>query len=222
MSNDINLDPTAANVRFAPLAILACNAPRVTGSHPTGSQIGPAHVPLQYRSDERIADAYREGWRFAHGTACHNVPQAGLTYGTDAEPFLHLDSEATLDEAQEIHIALTFDAVENAKSFTPFEFTAHDLNDLPENIREDAWAAFDAGVEGAILADIAGYGYEQYGLPEWAVVENAGTDCEAVAELHSDLERAQRDVLERREDDEDGENTYRVLRRLPNGDLTAE
>jgi hypothetical protein len=45
----------------------------------------PDTVPHPHSSHEDLARAYRMGWDHGHGLACHNVPELGKTYWTDAD-----------------------------------------------------------------------------------------------------------------------------------------
>lgn len=56
------------------------------------------------------------------------------------------DTIETIDQQVEVMRSLACDAEEHDRQFTPFEFTARELNDLPEELRDDAWSEFDDGI----------------------------------------------------------------------------
>jgi len=104
-------------------------------------------------------EAFSAGYNHAHGIACHNVPKIGETYWL--EDIASVTPE-TAEQAKEIHGLLCFSAEMNARCFSPWEYTAKEINSLDEDSRERAWEAYDAGVEAAIAHDLAGYTSEDY------------------------------------------------------------
>ena len=105
-----------------------------------------------------IAEAYMTGRNEGHGLACHNVPQVGETYFTERDGRVTCD----LDNAKELHETLCHEAAENARCFSPWEFVARDLNELPEGIRESAWESYELGVEDSIAEDLKRYDLRDY------------------------------------------------------------
>jgi len=107
---------------------------------------------------ERERGAFSSGYDHAHGIACHNVPELGKTYFLESEGCIKPETQA---EAREVHIAMCFEAELNARCYTPWEFVAKKIDDLDEFEREDAWEAYENGVELAILHDVGDYVYER-------------------------------------------------------------
>lgn len=109
-----------------------------------------------------LADAYMCGRNNGHGVAGHNVPRIGETYCTERDGRVTCD----LDNAAEIHEALCLEAERNGRQFSPWEFTARDMNDLPEDVRDDAWELYEMGVHDAIAEDLKRYDLRDYLPPE--------------------------------------------------------
>lgn len=120
----------------------------------------PQTVPFPYSGDDLLTDAYRRGWNHGHGIACHNVPQLGETYWTEAEGRL----VAYEDTIRDIHASLCHEAADGSRSYSPFEFTAKEFND--SEFSEELWEAFEAGTNDAIQADLADYTDEDYGIED--------------------------------------------------------
>lgn len=104
------------------------------------------------------ADAYARGWNHGQGFACHNVPTIGETVWCDALGRVTVDA----DNVREVHQAFCYEAESNSRSYSPFEFTAHEFNESDES--EALWAAFEQGTSDAIEADLATYTDENYGV----------------------------------------------------------
>lgn len=107
-------------------------------------------------------DAFDAGYSHAHGIACHNVPTLGAEIWTESEGRVVVDA----DNIREVHESLCFEAESNARSYSPWEFTAHKINSLPDGDVEDAWVAYDDGVASAIAHDLATYSDDDYGIEE--------------------------------------------------------
>jgi len=89
---------------------------------------------------------YNRGWNVA---SWQDMPNIG-----DAIP-LHLDwiGIGTIDSVEdqiEAWEMFCFDAESNDRDFSPFEFTAHDINE--SNDPERYWEAFDNGITDGIRA----------------------------------------------------------------------
>lgn len=112
-------------------------------------------------------DAFAAGYDHAHGIACHNVPRIGEEYWTDD---MGRVTPQTVEEARELHASLCYAAESHSRCYSPWEFTAKEINDLDEErgegASEAAWEAYDAGVALAIAHDLEGYGAAQYGADE--------------------------------------------------------
>jgi len=159
----------------------------------------PDTIPDAYTAP-RLADAYRLGWNHGHGIACHNVPELGAKLWTDSLGRVTVDA----DNIRDVHQDACFAAADNARCYSPFEFTAKAFNDHGEGgflicydhgdrsetvyaTREEAeeaakaegwegtdieeipsadamWEAFEAGTANAIMADLADYTDEDYGI----------------------------------------------------------
>jgi hypothetical protein len=135
------------------------------------STIFTTSVPFPYSGDDLLTSAYRRGWSHAHGIACHNVPKLGERVRTESMGRVTVDAENIRD----VHAAHCYEAESNQRSFSPFEFTAHEFNsaDCDDNGKFDPdkegtaaelWEAFDAGVSDAINADLKGYTDDDYGI----------------------------------------------------------
>lgn len=116
---------------------------------------------------EALADAYATGWNHGHGIACHNVPTIGETIRTDSLGRVTIDAENIRD----VHQDFCYQAADNSKSYSPFEFTAHAFNEAGEGdddnpSSEELWEAFEEGVSDAIAADLATYTDADYGIEE--------------------------------------------------------
>jgi len=127
----------------------------------------PSTIPAEFASNDVLADAYRSGWNHAHGIACHNVPSMGETYWTDSDGRVTVE---TVDDAREVHASLCYEAESNSRSYSPFEFTAHEFNsagydgDRGDNdpVADDLWEAFETGVSDSLAADLATYEDSDY------------------------------------------------------------
>ena len=108
---------------------------------------------------EKLADAWDRGASAGHGIACHNVPELGSVVDTWSEGRVTVDAE----NIREVHEGICFECEENARCFSPFEFTAAEFNSADEFLSEDLWTAYDEGVAHAIQADVASYDDEDYG-----------------------------------------------------------
>jgi hypothetical protein len=106
---------------------------------------------------EAERDAYSAGFQHGHGIACHNVPTLGETVWTEDMGRVVV----TAENIREIHLSECYAAENNSRSFSPFEFIAHDLNESQDS--EALWTAFEQGVSDAILHDLSGYTDEDYG-----------------------------------------------------------
>ena len=113
-------------------------------------------VPAQYDvkgstdalgiSDIYLA-GYSRGWNCA---SWQDMPEIGSTVRTDAEGKVEIEDE---NDQAEVMASLASESESNDRSFSPFEFTAKELNDREDS--EDAWEAYDAGISDGISANIA-------------------------------------------------------------------
>ena len=99
--------------------------------------------------------AFEAGYSHAHGIACHCVPRIGATVLLEDGP-----TEVTEENAMEVHEYLSLETEERGRQFTPWEFTARDINDLDEIEQAEAWEAYDEGVTAAIYHDMLDADYD--------------------------------------------------------------
>ena len=126
------------------------------------SNLDAARAMHNAYNNKSACEAFAAGYDHAHGIACHNVPRVGETYETESDGVV---TPENADEARDMHRALCFAAEENARCFSPWEFTARELNAIEcEFERESAWNAYDEGVAAAISHDLARYTDEDYTL----------------------------------------------------------
>lgn len=130
----------------------------------SASKSYPDSIPADFASDEKQTDAYRRGWNHGHGIACHNVPSLGDKIWTESLGRVVVDAE----NIREVHQDACFAAADNSRSYSPFEFTAHEFNEADETdgegTTESLWEAFERGTADAITADLAEYNDENYGI----------------------------------------------------------
>lgn len=148
----------------------------------------PDTIPAEFTAPH-LADAYRRGWNHGRGVACHNVPKLGSK--------LHLDDLGRVtvdrDNIREVHSALCYEAEANSRSYSPFEFTAHEFNSADhtdgafdpdkEGTAEALWEAFDGGWTDALNADLAEYTDADYGIEDVPVSQGAMSRDDAMRHL---------------------------------------
>ena len=125
----------------------------------------PNTIPEEYMN-ELQRSAYLSGYNRGHGFACHNVPRIGDTIDQSVD-YVGCGRTVTAENAAEYHELLCFAAETNSRDFSPFEFTAHELNEYGEGTEDtpsadEMWSAYDAGIADAIRADLATYTAEDY------------------------------------------------------------
>jgi len=103
-------------------------------------------------------EAYSAGRNQGHGLACHNVPRLNDKLWLDDMGRVTVDA----DNIREIHQSLCFAAAMGARDYSPWEFTAHAINESEDF--ETLWEEYERGVSDAIFADLAAYTDEDYGL----------------------------------------------------------
>jgi len=142
------------------------------------SKCYPDSIPSAFQANPKLEDAYRRGWNHGHGFACHNVPRLGDKLWCDGIGRVTVDAE----NIREVHQSLCYSAEENSRSFSPFEFTAHEFNsagydgddqerDESEPLAQDLWEAFEAGTDDSISADLSEYTDADYGIEVEVEVE---------------------------------------------------
>lgn len=118
----------------------------------------PLKIPAAHRKSAFRSECYGMGWNHAHGIACHNVPTIGANVFIDGEGHARVDSE----NIRELHESICYQAESNSRCFSPWEFTAHQINSSRNP--EGGWQAYDDGVNDSIAADLAEYTDDDYGL----------------------------------------------------------
>ena len=78
-----------------------------------------------------------------------NTPEIGVEYWTESEGRI----VATRENAADVWFSCCYDAESNGRQYTPFEFTAKELNDLQEEKKYDVWDTFEAGIEAGFIAE---------------------------------------------------------------------
>ena len=91
------------------------------------SQSYPETVPAEFTAED-TQEAYRRGWNHGHGIACHNVPTLGETVWTDSIGRVTVDAE----NIREVHESNCYEAADNSRLYSPFEFTTKEFNDSGE------------------------------------------------------------------------------------------
>lgn len=128
----------------------------------TGSPFSPVvHCAIgaeQYDNEKERA-AYEQGYNHSHGIACHNVPTLGAKIFS--EDLGRMTVDAT--NIREIHESECHAAADNARCYSPFEFTAAEFN-ADDDDSESLWEAFEAGTADAINRDLSEYGDSDYGI----------------------------------------------------------
>lgn len=125
------------------------------------------NTPASCASNETLARAYRLGYNRGHGIACHVVPKLGARIFSDVLGRITV----TADNIREVHESTCFASELASRDYSPWEFTAKELNDLGEGTEDtpsadEAWEAYEHGVADAIAADLATYDDEAYGISE--------------------------------------------------------
>lgn len=135
----------------------------------------PDSIPEAYTKHEDLEDSYRRGWNHGHGCAACNVPSIGDKISPCID-WVGLGDTVDAENIREYHEVLAHAGADNSRDFSPFEFTAHWLNEHGSEYseREDddddapsaeaCWEAFEEGTADAIRADLATYTDEDYGI----------------------------------------------------------
>ena len=107
-----------------------------------------------YKTDAE-SDAYLSG--FDRGFNCaswQDLPEIGSRVYTESDGYVIVNDENQWDVVQ----SLAYDSESNGRQFSPFEFTASEFNSAEdedgEDISEELWEAFDAGITDGIAANI--------------------------------------------------------------------
>jgi hypothetical protein len=105
-------------------------------------------IPKQFKTPT-TRDAYRRGYDRGYNVASwQDLPEIGETVRTDSDGKYTVDADNLWDTVQ----AFAYQGEENDRSFSPFEFTAHEFNSARN--AEARWEAFNAGISDGISANI--------------------------------------------------------------------
>jgi len=95
-------------------------------------------------------EAYNLGYeRGYNGASWQDMPEIGSTLPRDVD-WIGIETVETVYEQIEAWEMLCGEAESHSRDFTPFEFTAHDLNESRDP--EGYWEAFDEGIYKGMLA----------------------------------------------------------------------
>ncbi len=130
----------------------------------------PETIPAEFIRPD-LESAYRRGWNHGHGIACHNVPTLGEKLFVQDMGRVVVDAE----NIREVHANHCHEAEGNSRSYSPFEFTAHEFNMAEtdeggqwnpdkEGLSAQLWEAFESGANDAIAADLSEYSDSDYGI----------------------------------------------------------
>ena len=98
-------------------------------------------------------DIYDDGFNRGYDTASWvDLPEIG----TKVKPFqveAFVGTIENISDAEDVFVSIAHEAEGNSRQFSPFEFTAGELNELEqdESIDYDPWEAFDEGIHDGIL-----------------------------------------------------------------------
>lgn len=117
--------------------------PTVPGKYNTASADAESGVAI---SDIYLA-GYSRGWNCA---SWQDIPEIGSTVRTDSDGEVEIEDE---NNQADVMASLASESESANRDFSPFEFTAKELNDREDS--EDAWEAFDSGISDGIAANVA-------------------------------------------------------------------
>jgi len=107
-------------------------------------------IPAAYAGE--LSEIYLSGFERGYNAASwQDIPEIGSTLSKSVDYQGIGEIESTHDQADALQM-LASESESNSRDFSPFEFTAHDLNEREDS--EDAWQAFDEGISDGILANI--------------------------------------------------------------------
>ena len=107
-------------------------------------------IPAAYVGE--LSGIYLAGFQRGYNAASwQDVPDIGSKLPRHVDYQGIGEIEDSSDQADALQM-LASEAESNGRDFSPFEFTAKELNDREDS--EDAWEAFDCGISDGILANI--------------------------------------------------------------------
>ena len=80
-----------------------------------------------------------------------NAKAMGRDAGYEAAAYCEMDEGMEGELTFDVIVAAAFEAEENSRQMSPFEFTAHDINEAGERA-DGLWTAYDDGVAAGIRA----------------------------------------------------------------------
>jgi hypothetical protein len=102
-----------------------------------------------YQSESE-RDSYTRGFERGYNVASwQDIPEIGAELWLDSEGKITVDVDNLWDTIQ----SLAYQGESNDRSFSPFEFTAHEFNEADN--AEGLWEAFDAGISAGIEQNLA-------------------------------------------------------------------
>jgi hypothetical protein len=91
-------------------------------------------------------DIYQSGFDRGYSIADYQeIPAIGYKVPRDIDNCI-VETVHDNSDKEDVFYALCYSAEENNRSYSPFEFTAKDLNDLQESKPYDVWQVFDDGI----------------------------------------------------------------------------
>lgn len=99
-------------------------------------------------------DIYRSGYERGFAIASwQEIPEIGESIPQHMQHAIHYDTVTDKDVQADVFYALCYDTEENDRQYTPFEFTAHELNTLQDTKPYDVWTVYDDGISQGVLAN---------------------------------------------------------------------
>jgi hypothetical protein len=143
----------------------------------------PSTIPEAYKAHEDLTEAYTLGWRHGHGCAACNVPSIGDRIDRSVD-WVGCGGTVDAENIKEYHELLSFAGADNSRDFSPFEFTAHWLNEHGSEYSEReeggdtvsaeaCWEAFEEGTADAIRAELSTFTGADYGIEDGEEEETA-------------------------------------------------
>ncbi len=91
-------------------------------------------------------EVYDEGFERGYRVASWvDLPEAGAEIPKHLD-WIGLDRVESVSDAEEYFLSLCSESESNDRQYSPFEFTAKDLNDLEETASFEVWEAYDEGI----------------------------------------------------------------------------
>jgi len=124
-------------------------------------RIVPQHLMLNEAEAIRYEHFYALGYAHAAGLASCNVPKVGDSIDRSVD-YWGIGPVVTEDNAKEYHEMLCYAAEQHGREYSPFEFTAKEINEDEVLGPDYGWDAFDSGVAARIGKDLDLYYNEDY------------------------------------------------------------